>query len=417
MTGFETDRAKGGRASLTLEDALARVEQHFTAIAGSERLSVSLADGRIAAEDVFARNPLPPFDNAAVDGYALRHADLALEGPTRLPVAGRIPAGASAQGLQAEGRAYRIFTGAPIPAAADTVVMQEVVTAVCGAATLPPGIRRGANVRRAGEDIALGALVIAKGSRLKPQDLALAAATGHADLVVHSRPRVALFSTGDELAEPGAALQPGMIHDSNRVMLGAMLGRLGAIVEDLGVLRDDPAALPARLAQAAEGRDLVLTSGGVSVGEEDHVRAAVEAVGHLDLWRLAIKPGRPLAMGRIGQTPFVGLPGNPVAAYVTLLFVVRPLLARLSGARIAPPVALSARAAFRLDRQPGRREFLRVALRIAEDGSTQCLPAQGKGAASLLSLTSSDALAEIAEDVTVVAPGDVLRVYPHALLW
>ena len=406
--------AFGGQL-MPIEEAVARIAERFPVIAGSESVALSEADGRIAAQDVFAEHALPPFANSAVDGYAVRHADLAPGTETVLPVTGRLPAGAAARD-EWPGGAIRIFTGAPMPAGADTVFMQEDVHRDGDHVALPPGLKPGANARPAGEDLERGTLAIPAGQRLRPQDLALAAATGHASLTVRRRLKVALFSTGDELVEPGAALRPGAIHDSNRVLLASLLTRLGCTVADLGILRDDAATLPGHLAAAAEGHDLILTSGGVSTGEEDHVKAAVEAQGRLVLWRLAVKPGRPVAAGLIAGTPFVGLPGNPVAVYVTLLFVVRPLLAALSGARYEAPLAYPVRAGFAYRKKQGRREFVRVTLAHGPDGlSAKKFPRDGAGV--LTSLTGSDGLVELPDDATGVAPGDGIAFYPHASLW
>jgi molybdopterin molybdotransferase len=295
--------------------------------------------------------------------------------------------------------------------------MQEDVRVDGANVALPEGLRRGANRRLAGEDIGRGATIIAAGQRLTPPDLALAAAVGHHAIAVRRRLRVAVFSTGDELAEPGATLRPGAIHDSNRVMLVALLRRLGADVRDLGILRDDPGLLAARLGESAEGHDLILTSGGVSTGEEDHVKAAVGASGRLVFWRLGIKPGRPVAMGLVRGTPFVGLPGNPVAVYVTLLFVVRPLLARLGGAQYVAPASFPVRAAFDYRKKAGRREFVRVSLRRAEDGGLEAVKFPRDGAGVLTSLTGSDGLAQLPDAMTALAAGDTVEIYPHALLW
>lgn len=406
---------------MTIEQAVELVERRVCVVAGIETVPLGQADGRIAAEDCHAPGDLPSFDNSAVDGYAVRHAALAHDRETVLPLGGRLTAGASAEGALAGDTAFRIFTGAPMPRDADTVFMQEDVRAEGDRIVLPPGLKPGANRRRAGEDVARGGLVIPAGRRLRPQDLALAAAVGFDALAVRRPLRVALFSTGDELTEPGSALRPGAVRDSNRVMLGALLRRLGAEVADLGILRDDPAALPSRLAAAAEDHDLILTSGGVSAGEEDHVKAAVEAVGRLDFWRLAIKPGRPIAMGQIGgqigAKPFVGLPGNPVAVYVTLLFVVRPLLARLAGALPAPPRPQPVRAGFAYRKKPGRREYLRVSLGVGADGAIEARKFPKDGTGVLSSLTESDGLAELPDDTTGIDPGDTIAFYPHALLW
>lgn len=407
--------AFGGKP-MRIEDAVAMIAERFPVVAGTETVPLGLADGRIAAEDVFAGHDLPPFANAAVDGYAVRFADLEAGTETVLPVSGRLAAGAAA-GELAVGTAIRIFTGAPMPPGADTVFMQEDVRREGDRVVLPSGLKPGANARPAGEDLAAGGLAIPAGRRLRPQDLALAAATGHAQIAVRRRLRVAVFSTGDELTEPGAPLRPGAIHDSNRVLLVTLLTRLGVAVDDLGILRDDPGTLPARLAEAARDHDLILTSGGVSTGEEDHVKTAVDAQGRLMLWRLAIKPGRPVAVGLVAGTPFVGLPGNPVAVYITLLFVVRPLLARLGGARYEPPLSWPVRAGFSYRKKAGRREFVRVSLVRSGAGDLEAQKFPRDGAGVLTSLTESDGLVELPDDATGVSPGDSLAYYPHVLLW
>ena len=415
MAQLSDDCFAHGGAPMTVEEAARLVAERLSVVAGIETLPLGLCDGRVAAEGVRALNDLPLFANSAVDGYAVRHADLSPGGQTLLPVSGRLTAGASGQ-PSATGAAVRIFTGAPMPPEADTVFMQEDVAREGERVALPPGLARGANARPAGEDIQRGGLTIPAGRRLRPQDLALASATGHAALPVRRRLRVALFSTGDELAEPGARLPPGGIYDANRVMLAALLTRMGAQVADLGILRDDPAVLAGRLTEAAGAHDLILTSGGVSVGEADFVRPAVEAAGRLMFWRIAIKPGRPVAMGIVAGTPFVGLPGNPVAVYVTLLFVVRPLVARLAGALYDPPVPQAARAAFAYAKKAGRREFIRVSVRRGEDGALWASRFPREGAGILTALTEGDGLAEIAEATTAVREGDAIAFYPHALL-
>jgi molybdopterin molybdotransferase len=380
--------------------------------ATSEVVALHRADGRIAAGDVAAGNNLPPFANSAVDGYAVRFEDLAAEGPSLLEVGGRLAAG-SAETVSAAGRAVRIFTGAAMPPDADTVFMQEDVTTEGDRVRLPPGLKRGANMRPPGEDVAAGVRIIARGRRLKPQDIALAAATGHNQLTVRRPLRVALLSTGDELVEPGDKLGPGAIYDSNRLMLSALLARFGAEVLDFGIMRDDPEALAKRLAEAAGQTDLILSSGGVSLGEEDHVKAAVEAAGSMVFWKLAIKPGRPLAMGVVGGTPFVGLPGNPAAAYVTFAFFVRPLLAHLAGEVLPPLMPLRVRSAFTQKKRPGRREYVRVSVSRAADGVLEGRKFPKEGAALLTSLTTSDGLAELADDATSVSEGDMIAFYPH----
>jgi molybdopterin molybdotransferase len=301
----------------------------------------------------------------------------------------------------------RIFTGAPLPEGTDTVFMQEDVRLDDkGHVLLPAGLRPGANVRPAGEDIAKGHVALKAGQRLRPQDIALAAAFGLTQLDVVRRLRVAVFSTGDELASPGSPRASAQLYDSNRFMLMAMLRRFGCEVSDLGILRDAREPLAKALKQVASRHDLILTTGGVSTGEEDHVKAGVESVGSLVLWRIAIKPGRPVAMGIIGGTPFIGLPGNPVASFVTFVHVVRPVVLALSGALPATLTPMPVRAAFSYRKKSGRREYVRVTLRRANDGDLEALKFPREGAGLLSSLVDTDGLVELGEAMTKVEPGD-----------
>jgi len=287
---------------------------------------------------------------------------------------------------------------------------------------VPSGLRAGANRRLAGEDIRSGSVALPAGRRLAPQHLALAAAIGVTELAVRRRVRVALFSTGDEIIEPGSPLPAAALYDANRRLLAAMLARLGAAVTDLGIVPDRPEQLAAAIGDAAQRHDLVLTSGGVSTGEADHVRSAVEKVGRLGFWRVAIKPGRPVAMGVIpGSSPgagaaFVGLPGNPVAVFVTFARVVRPLLLRLAGAVPEPLIALPVRAAFAYRKKKGRREYVRVALTRLADGGIEASKYPREGAGVISSLTETDGLAELTEDMTVIEPGATIGFLPYAVL-
>lgn len=401
---------------MSLEAAVSLATSRLPVAANSEMVSLRSADGRIAAEDVHAYNDLPPFPNSAVDGYAVRHADLNPSGETLLPVEGRLAAGSPGV-INAAGRAVRIFTGAPMPPDADTVFMQEDVRIEGAQVALPEGLRAGANTRSTGEDIARGERIIAAGRRLMPQDIALAAATGHRQLPVRLPLRAAVFSTGDELVRPGSRLKPGTIYDSNRVMLLALLGRYGVKVRDLGILPDDPDSLIEHLAEAAPRNDLLLSSGGVSLGEEDHVKAAVEATGQLVFWRLAIKPGRPLAMGVVRGVPFIGLPGNPAAAYVTFVMFVRPILAHLAGAALQPVTSFRVRSTFSQKKRAGRREYVRVNVSSGADGVIEARRFPKEGAALLTSLTTTDGIAEIPEEVTAVSAGDFVTFYPHDAFW
>nr|WP_315234508.1 gephyrin-like molybdotransferase Glp [uncultured Albidiferax sp.] len=347
---------------MPLDDALAQLLAQAQPLAGVEQVSTFDADSRVLAQDLVSALQVPAHDNSAMDGYALRCADLA--GAASLPVSQRVAAGSPALALQA-GTAARIFTGAPIPAGADAVVMQEdceVLPDQSIRVLRPP--QPGQWLRRAGEDVAKGAVVLSKGERLTPASTALAASIGMDQLPVARRPRVALFSTGDELVMPGEvapqAMRPGAIYNSNRFFLRALLQRLGCVVTDYGIVPDQRAATEQALRDASQAHDLILTSGGVSVGEEDHVKPAVQALGQLNLWQIAIKPGKPFACGRVGCAHFIGLPGNPVSSYITFLVLVRPFLLRLQGATQLVPQAMALPAHFNWPRADQRREFLRV---------------------------------------------------------
>jgi molybdopterin molybdotransferase len=413
MAQLSDDCFAFGGALMSVEQAQALIAARVPDAAGAEAVSLGAARGRVLARDLVAPIPLPPFFNAAVDGWAFRHGDLDPAAATRLHEAGRVPAGHSAAQAARAGEAIRVFTGAPMPEGTDTCVMQEDVQREGDAVLVPPGLKRGANARPAGEDVARGSLALAAGRVLGPAEIGLAAALGQARLQVRPLPRVGVFSTGDELAEPGAPLRAAQTHDSNRFTLLAMLAGLPCVTSDLGILPDDPARTTQALAAAARDHDLLLTSGGVSTGEEDHVRAAIEAGGSLVFWRLAVKPGRPAAMGVVAGTPVVGLPGNPVAAVVCFLHLARPLLLRLAGAADRPLPRYAAVAGFDYRKKSGRREYVRVTLRT--DGAvTRAEKFPREGAGLLSSLTQSDGFAELAEDVTRVAPGDAVTVLPFA---
>ena len=347
-----------------LDDALADLLQFATVLEGVESISTFEADGRVLAHDLVSALHVPPQDNSSMDGYALRCADLAATQGV-LPVSQRIAAGSSGQPL-APLSAARIFTGAPIPAGADAVVMQEDCELLPsgGAVRVKRAPALGQWIRRAGEDVAQGAVVLSKGERMTPAALGLAASIGMSQVSVVRRPRVALFSTGDELVMPGevapAQMKPGAIYNSNRYFLRALLLRLGCEVSDLGIVPDRLDATVAVLQQAAQGHDLILTSGGVSVGEEDHIKPAVQSLGTLDLWQIAIKPGKPFAYGRLSGAHFIGLPGNPVSSYVTFLLLVRPFLLKLQGVTDVAVKSIAMPAHFTGAKADKRREFLRV---------------------------------------------------------
>ncbi len=346
-----------------LDDALAELLAHAAPLPGTDTVATFDADGRVLAQDCTSALHVPPQDNSSMDGYAVRCADVAAPG-TVLPVSQRIAAGSAGEPLT-PGTAARIFTGAPVPAGADAILMQEDCEAVePGSVRIHAVPQPGQWIRRAGEDITRGAVVLAAGTRLSPAELGLAASIGLHQLPVARRPRVALFSTGDELVMPGEVppdqMRPGAIYNSNRFFLRAMLLRLGCEVTDFGIVPDRREATIAALRDASSAHDLILTSGGVSVGEEDHIKPAVESLGRLDLWQIAMKPGKPFAYGTVGSTHFVGLPGNPVSSFLTFALLVRPFVLRLQGVQEVAPKSIAATARFDWPRADKRREFLRV---------------------------------------------------------
>lgn len=397
-----------------LDDALLELLAHARLLAGTDSVDTFDADGRVLAEDLVSPLQVPPQDNSSMDGYAVRRAEIADEG-VPLVVSQRIPAGAAAQPLQ-PGTAARIFTGATVPPGADAIVMQEDTE------TQPDGRVRilrvpsaGQWIRRSGEDITHGSTVLERGTRIGPAAQGLAASIGRDRLQVAPSPRVALFSTGDELVMPGdvapEAMRPGAIYNSNRFFLRSMLQRLGCQVQDLGIVPDQREATIAALRDAASGNDLILTSGGVSVGEEDHIKPAVQQLGSLDLWQIAMKPGKPFAYGRVGEAHFIGLPGNPVSSFVTFLLLVRPFLLKLQGASQLGPHALQLPAHFDWPRADKRREFLRV--RRDAEGGVALFPNQSSGV--LTSTVWADGLVDVPAGHTI-ARGDLVRFLPMAEL-
>ena len=401
-----------------LDQALAELLAHAILLEGADTVATFDADGRVLAQGAASPLQVPPQDNSAMDGYAVRCADVAQAGAV-LMVSQRIAAGSVAEPLQA-GTAARIFTGASIPPGADAVLMQEDCTALDDGqmrVNAVPQLHQW--IRRAGEDIALGAEVLRAGTRLTPAELGLAASIGLAQLQVARRPSVALFSTGDELVMPGEVaprdMHPGSIYNSNRFFLRALLLRMGCAVTDMGIVPDRRDATIEALRTASAGHDLILTSGGVSVGEEDHIKPAVESLGRLDLWQIGMKPGKPFAYGHIdgaqGSAHFMGLPGNPVASFVTFLLLVRPFLLRLQGVQNVTPVSTPMRADFARPRADARREFLRV--RRNDAGGLELFGNQSSGV--LTSTAWGDGVVDNPAGQTI-APGDTVRFISFAEL-
>jgi molybdopterin molybdotransferase len=408
--------------SMRLDDALRLLDHELQAVAETERVPLRQATRRILAEDIVAARDVPLSDNSAVDGYAVCFDDLKRDGETALPIAGRIVAGHALGQSAKRGAAYRIFTGAALPqeevgAGPDTVAMQEDCVVAGSLVKFPAGLVRGANVRRRGEDIAEGSRVLARGRRLLPPEIGVAASLGLASLAVYRKLRVALFSTGDELREPGQSAG-GALFDSNRFGIAALLQTLPCDVTDLGILPDDREIIRAAIGKAARDHDLLLTSGGVSMGEEDHVRAAVESQGAIDFWKLAIKPGHPIAFGRVHakghNAAFLGLPGNPVAVMVTFLRIVRPAILRLAGASPTAPLIFRVPADFAFKKTRERVEWIRAQLAPDAGGRLVARKHPKDGSGVLTAIAESDGLVELVESVREVKPGDLVDFLPFS---
>lgn len=408
-----------GQGLMGVNAALDMLEKRLATVVGRQTLPLHACPGRILAHDLIATRDVPPHDNSAVDGYAVFFDDLSPDGETRLPILGRVAAGQTLTGSPQTGTALRIFTGAPIPDGTrgpDTVFMQED----CEIRTegtqkflvLPHGITRGANRRSQGEDIQIGETVLRRGARLRPQDIGLAASLGIADLEVFERLVVGVLSTGDEVVEPGAPVPAGGIYDANRHTLKAVLSELGCEVRDFGIVPDDPDRISATLVAAARDCDAVVSSAGMSVGEGDHLADALCTIGSLHFWKVAIKPGRPIAFGQINGTPFIGLPGNPAAMLVTFLRLARPALLKLAGANDLRPQLYPVRAGFNHRKKEHRREYVRVHLEAGADGIPVARKHPRSGAGVLSSMVGSDGLVELPEAMTQLSEGTVVSFLP-----
>lgn len=396
------------KALTPIADALAHLLAQVPPAPASETVPLAEAFGRVLAESQRASMDVPAYDNSAMDGYALNTRDVPAAG-TSLPLSQTIAAGHPGQPL-APGTVARIFTGAPVPAGADAVVMQENAAVYGNQITLNETPRAGQNLRRRGHDIARGSTVLPAGQRLRAQDLGLLASLGIDRIAVRRPLTVALLNTGDEVVAPGSVLAAGQLYDSNSFTLAGLLQRLGFQVRKLGIVADTPAATEAALQQAAASADVVVTTGGVSVGAEDHVRAAVEKLGRLSLWKLAIKPGKPFSFGQVAGKPFFGLPGNPVAVFVTFVLLVRPYILRMQGAVATEVPVFPVRAGFAVTEAGGRQEYLRVQL-VKKDGDQVAMLYPDQGSSVLTSLSWADGLAVVPVQTTV-SPGDLLDYLP-----
>ena len=413
----QDDGCTGGHAgsALALAEAQARILAVTRVVAGDEVLAVRCALGRILSADVVSRIDVPSHTNSAMDGYALREADLAVEQEVRLAVVGTAAAGRPFGGAVSAGECVRILTGASLPPGADTVVMQEDVSRDGDTAVIRGQQTAGQHVRRAGEDIAAGDVALAAGTRLMPAELGMLASLGVGEVRVRRRPRVALFSTGDELKSIGETLGPGQIYDSNRYTIYGMLTRLGVEAIDMGIVPDDREAVERAFVEAATAADAIVTSGGVSVGDTDYVMETLQRIGSVDFWKVAMKPGRPLAFGRIGDALFFGLPGNPVSAMATFYQLVQPALEALAGVPDAgPPLTVTAVAAQPLGKKPGRREFQRGLLERTDDGRLVVRAAGRPGSGVLSSMRAANCFIVLPEDAGPVAAGEEVDVQPFA---
>ena len=399
---------------LSIQAAITQMVEMASAPQNIETRALNDALGYVLAQDIQSTINVPPADNSAMDGYAIRYADLCSAENHCLAISQRICAGQVGTTLQA-GTAARIFTGAPIPQGTDTVVMQELCNTRDNQVCIPAEIKAGSNIRRAGEDIAIGAIILKQGQTLRPQDLGLAASVGIANIPVYSRLKVAIFSTGDELCEPDHKLENGQIYNSNRYTLTALLHSIGCEVIDLGIIKDSLEATKTAMLAATQCADLLMTSGGVSVGEEDHIRVALEALGQLNLWRINIKPGKPLAFGQIGKIPFLGMPGNPVSVFVTFCILARPYLCKLQGKHQIHPRSFHIKADFELQGTGSREEYFRVQLTENDAGENVLQRYAHQGSGVLSSTTWADGLAHIPANTTI-NNGDTLRFYSFAEL-
>jgi molybdopterin molybdotransferase len=401
--------------ALKLEDALERILADARPVDGTETLAIRSALGRVLAADVVSTIDVPAHTNSAMDGYAYASRDLQSDGETRLTIIGVSAAGKPFTGNVAAGQCTRVLTGAAIPAGTDSVVMQENVELEGDIAILAAGQKAGQHVRHAGEDIAAGDVALRAGTHLRPAELGIIASLGVSEVSVRRRPRVAFFSTGDELRHVGEALEKGQIYDSNRYTIYGMLMRLGVEAIDMGVVRDERDAVARAFSDAAAVADAIITSGGVSVGDADYVTETLERSGSVGFWKVAMKPGRPLAFGRIGDALFFGLPGNPVSVMATFYQLVQPALQSLAGLPDpAPPLSVMAVCAEALRTKPGRREFQRGVLSREPDGRLVVRRTGTQGSGVLSSMSAANCFIVLAEDSGSVAAGDEVTVQPFA---
>jgi molybdopterin molybdotransferase len=412
MAQLKDDCFAFGGELTPVSEALDDLRSRLTGVCDIEDVALDDALGRILAEDIISPRDVPPHDNSAVDGYIVYFDDLDDDKAVQLPVTGRIAAGHPLGRDARKGEALRIFTGAPAPdgtdGGPDTIFMEEDCNEVDGIVSLPPGLKRGSNKRNQGEDVRTGAVIVAAGSRMRPQEVGMAASAGRSSVRVFKRLRVAVFSTGDEVRDPSGDAPDGCIFDANRFCIMGLLRDLGCAVTDIGILPDDEAIIAKALGDAAPAHDMLITSGGISAGEEDHVKAAVEQQGALNFWRFSIKPGRPIALGQVRTTPFVGLPGNPVAAMITFMIIARPMVQVLSGNNKTEPTLFKVKSGFDYSKKRGRREWVRARLQAESDGTMTAINFPAGGSGILTSMVQSGGLVQLDENQETISAGDMV---------
>ncbi len=400
--------------SLRVDEARKRILDALNTVSGTEQLAVRQCLSRVLAEDIHSTINVPSHINSAMDGYALQGSDIPADGTARLNIIGRAMAGSPFSGSVAAGQCVRIMTGAKMPQGADTVIMQENITVDGERIIIGTGHKAGQNVRQAGEDLATGERVFSAGKLITPADLGMLASMGIAEVRVQRRVRVAFFSTGDELRSVGQPLGDGQIYDSNRYTLHGMLTRLGVELLDMGVIADRRDDIESAFQSASQIADVLITSGGVSVGEADFVKETLEKIGEVNFWKIAMKPGRPLAVGRIGQCQFFGLPGNPVSAMVTFYQFVQPALQRLSGQDASPPLRLKAKTASGLKKAPGRIDYQRGWLETDDQGELVVHSTGQQGSGMLSSMGKANCFIVLPLESKGVEAGSLVTVQPFA---
>lgn len=399
---------------MSTAEAISRLRSAAEIVVESEKVGLFHASGRVLAQDLVSGRDIPGFDNAAVDGYAIKYADLASGEKDRIAVSSYIQAGQTENRPLKPGTSARIFTGAKIPEGADTVVMQEDVRIDEGFVIFPDSVKAGINCRPRGEDVKQGQQLLPAGHKIRPQDIGMAAAIGYSEVEVYKPLKVGLFSTGDEILEPGEPLGQDSVYDVNRYMLNSLLTSMGCEVTDLGILKDDKTMVERALKDAAMTHQVLVTSGGASTGDADYIAEVMQQQGSISFWRLAIKPGRPLAFGTIGKTRFIGFPGNPVAVAVCFLRFAFPLLASLAGQIWPEPRYFEMTSAFDMKKKSDRREWVRARLIIDEEGRSRVDKHRKQGSGMLTSLVEGDGLVELADEVTEVRVGDRVRFMPFS---